>query len=126
MIRKTVTLLMAVFVLLTLPAASQALQVGVGASAWYADWKFESTGSEGHDVEFDPAFIYGPILTLGFSPQWSLSSVFLYGKYDQSSEGGGPGEISRFDSDVTLNYSISRYFKVFAGCQVHGIQIRRW
>ncbi len=105
---------------LAIPAASHALQVGIGASAWYADWKFESVGDEGHDVNFDPAFIYGPILTLGFSPQWSLSGVFLYGKYDQSSDGGGPGEISRFDSDLTLNYSISTYIKVFAGFKYMG------
>jgi len=89
--------------------------VGIGASAWYADWKFEAT----HDVDFDPTILYGPILTLGFSPQWSLSGVFLYGKYKESSD-GGPGEISRFDSDVALNYSISTYIKVFAGFKYMG------
>jgi hypothetical protein len=106
-----------VLVVLALPAASQALQVGVGASAWYADWSFESDNG---NAEFDPAFIYGPILTLGFSPKWALSGVFLYGKFDQTSTGGGPGEISRFDSDVTLNYSVSQYFKVFAGLKYMG------
>ncbi len=117
MIKKAITLLTAAFVILALPAASQALQVGVGASAWYADWKFESDQG---DTEFGPAFIYGPILTLGFSPQWSLSGVFLYGKFDQTGTGGGPGEITRFDSDVALNYSINQYFKIFAGFKYMG------
>jgi hypothetical protein len=114
---KKVTLVAAVMITLALPAASQALQVGVGASTWYTNWIFESDNGE---FEFDRTFIYGPILTLGFSPQWSLSGVFLYGKFKQSSDEEGPGEITRFDSDIALNYSISRYIKVFAGFKYMG------
>lgn len=120
MINKCISITLTLFLVLALPKASQALQVGIGASTWYADWKFESKGDQGNDVEFDPTFLYGPIITLGFSPQWSLSGVFLYGKYSQSSEGGGPGDISRFDSDLTLNYSFNRYFKAFAGFKYMG------
>lgn len=103
------------FVLVT-PAVSHALDLGVGATCWYSWWEFDS---DAEDMEFDPGPLYGPVLSLGFSKNWSLTSVFLYGKFDSVSD-NGPPNLKRFDSDTALNYNINRWLKVFAGGKVMG------
>lgn len=104
-------------VIIGMSSPSMALNIGIGATGWYADWRFES--SEGN-TNFDAAPLYGPVISLGFSREWSLSGVFLYGKFDQSDKGNGPGKITRYDSDTTLNYSIARYVSLFLGFKYMG------
>ena len=59
-------------------------------------------------------------LALGFGGRWSLSSVFLYGRFDMDNEDGKSEKIDRFDSDTALNYSINRYIKFFGGAKFMG------
>jgi hypothetical protein len=87
----------------------------------------------------------GPVLHLRFPGNWSISSVFIIGRYlfreNGPSAGGGlacinpPGicvpfinamvnkyerECLKWDSDTTLGYSFNRYLKIFAGVKIQG------
>lgn len=96
-----------------------AADLSVGATAWYTTWDYEDDTSTG--VEYDPSFLYGPILSLAMTPDLSLSFVFLYGKFTMNFESSdGSEDINRYDSDLTLNYRISSYFKLFAGAKYIG------
>lgn len=99
-----------------IPSTARALDIGVGATCWYSWWKFSS---EAEDMKFDPGPLYGPVLSLGFSKDWSLTSIFLYGKFNSSTD-SGPPDLKRFDSDTALNYNINKWLKVFAGGKVMG------
>jgi len=60
--------------------------------------------------------MYGPVLSLRLSDQWSLSGVFLYGKFKNTDDGDrGFDTCNRYDSDISLNYNLNRYLKIFAG-----------
>jgi hypothetical protein len=99
---------------------SRAVEMSAGVSTWYAWW--EQLDSE-NDMNLNPTMLYGPVLSLRFDETWSLAGVFLYGRFtskDKDSQQGGPDEISRFDSDLSLNYNINRYFKIFGGCKFMG------
>lgn len=88
----------------------------------------------------------GPSLSVSFAERWSLSSVFLAGKYLAESTGPAaagiteklyaymppPGDtvmffksryhrnITRYDSDTTIGCSIHRYVKFFIGFKYQG------
>lgn len=97
------------------PAVSHATDVSIGASTWYTWWKMTSDGGSGVS---GPALCYGPNLSVRLSDNWSLSGVFLYGRFDIP--GSETQKINRFDSDTLLNYSFNRYIKVFGGFKYLG------
>ncbi|MCU0846137.1 MAG: hypothetical protein MUC76_14585 [Spirochaetes bacterium] len=92
--------------------AADAAGISVGMASWYAYWEIEPANG----LDFDPALLYGPVLGVDFAERWALTSVFLTGYYDVVPE-ASPFEFRyrRYDSDTALNYSLNRYFKVFAG-----------
>ncbi len=99
---------------------SSALEVSAGVATWYAWWENVNNDS---NMNLNPALLYGPIISLRFDESWSLAGVFLYGRFsgkDQEGEDGGPDKISRYDSDISLNYNINRYFKIFTGGKFMG------
>ncbi len=57
-----------------------------------------------------------------FDESWSLAGVFLYGRFTSKDKGSEQrvDTISRFDSDLSLNYNINRYFKIFGGGKFMG------
>jgi hypothetical protein len=102
------------------PHPLQSATLGIGASGWYTWWdpKPETRGAEA-----DPAFMYGPQLLLQFSPTMSVSSVFLYGKFNyisQESSGDMSMDITRYDSDTTLSYALNPYVRFFGGLKFMG------
>jgi hypothetical protein len=105
------------------PFAEQAsaLEMSAGVSTWYCWW--ETVNSQ-NNMNLKPTLVYGPVLSMRFDESWSLAGVFLYGKFaskDKNSQNGGPPDgISRFDSDLSLNYNINRYFKMFGGSKFMG------
>ena len=102
-------------------AAAQAADLSVGASTWYSWWRFE----EGNRTEtFDPALLYGPVLALGFGGRWSLSTIFLYGRFNMDNEDSKSEKIDRYDSDTAVNYSINRYVKFFGGAKFMGYDMQ--
>ena len=93
-------------------------EVSLGLSAWYAEWKFLNDDSS---MDMKPGLLIGPSLSTRLDDSWSIAGVFLYGRFNN--EGGqdsGPDYIDRFDSDLSLNYNINRYFKIFAGGKFMG------
>ncbi len=112
----SITLILALLLIAGAPAASHAMGVSIGATSWYAWWDFKSEESN-NTMEPGSALLYGPMLALQFSENWSLSSVFLYGKFEPDN---GPSYLKRYDSDSAINYALSRYFKIFAGLKFMG------
>ena len=102
---------------IAIPGKSYAVNMGVGMTSWFSWWEFNSEGSS--DMEFDPAFLYGPALSLGFNPKWKLSAVFLYGEYDIIAN-NDQDKFDRYDLDVALNYIINDTFKIFGGGKFMG------
>ncbi len=107
----------ACLVLAGTPIASHALNIGVGATGWYADWIFDS---KEEDPNIPMAPLYGPVLTVGFAEKWSLAGVFLYGKFNPEGDKLGPDKLTRYDSDTTINYSITRFMNLFVGFKYMG------
>ncbi len=102
-------------------SSSHALDISIGASTWYAKWETDQSG-ESHETDIDPAFLYGPVLGINFTPTVSLTSVFLYGEFDMGDDDddGDSNEIERYDSDTALNFALSRYVKLFGGLKYMG------
>jgi hypothetical protein len=105
-------------VILLCSSTAYTLDISIGATGWYAWWKMED--DSGNSDTTDPEPLYGPALAINFSPTWSLTSVFLYGKYDMGDSGDGPSDIDRYDSDTAINYSFNRYIKAFGGLKFMG------
>lgn len=105
------------------PSLAEAANVSIGASGWYAHWKYENDSKDPNMDEtfkWGPDFLYGPVASVSFLERWSLSSVFLYGKYDVRYDDHTTDSIKRYDSDSALNFSVNRYLKVFAGFKYMG------
>ncbi len=111
---KKALLSIAVIITLAVSAPAAAVDMSVGAATWFTWWSMDSSHSTD---DYDPTFMYGPVLSFGFSKKWSLSSIFLYGRFSGESSSS---DIERFDSDTTLNYSINRFIKIFGGAKVMG------
>lgn len=102
------------------PQPLHSATLGVGVSGWYTWWEPKPSTRE---AEADPDFMYGPQLLLAFAPSLSLSSVFLYGKfqYDDISESGtNTMDITRYDSDTTLTWSLNPNVRFFGGVKFMG------
>ncbi|MBN2401198.1 MAG: hypothetical protein JXN64_02250 [Spirochaetes bacterium] len=98
---------------------ASALELSAGVLTWFCWW--ETVKAE-NDMDLQPTLLYGPVLSARLNESWSLAGVFLYGKFpseDNKGE-GGPDGISRFDSDISLNYNINRYLKLFGGGKLMG------
>src|SRR6056297_964746 len=93
-----------------------AVDLNLGAATWYSWWEMETDrGTQ----TIDPTFLVGPVVSLGFSEKWNLSMVFLYGQFEMEEE-NNTNEINRVDSDISLNYVINNYLKVFGGLKAMG------
>ncbi len=108
-------------VLIILQGNLKAAEVSVGATTWYSWWKMQTSGSDGNK-DIDPAFLYGPALSVKFNNDYNLTFVFLYGKFGMKQE-TTTEEIARYDSDLALNYRIGNYFKIFAGAKYMGYEM---
>jgi len=113
-------ILIAVTALITAiyPLRASASDITIGATTWYTAWDYED--DDENDIEYDPAFLYGPVLSLAITPELSMSFVFLYGEFTMKVENDPAMDLNRYDSDLTLNYRISNYFKLFAGAKYMG------
>jgi len=106
--------------IIMIPALSYAVDFSLGISGWYTTLDkthLAGSGLPESSYKSDPVLMYGPALGIQFGERWSFSSVTLYNSTPMISRNQGniEQEINRLDSDSILNYSINRYFKVFAG-----------
>ncbi|MCL2156182.1 MAG: hypothetical protein FWH53_10995, partial [Leptospirales bacterium] len=75
-----------------IPCKLYAVDISAGASTWYA-WYKPSGGDK-----VDPAFLYGPALSVKFNDDYNLTFVYYYGEYEYNY-----GRTSkRHDSDLAL------------------------
>ncbi len=119
--KKLIFIILLSISILIFPAASYVSAEGlsIGASTWYCWWKFNDNES----MKVDPTLLFGPVFSYRFTDSWSLAGVFLYGRFKNNENGDGGGgsvDINRFDSDISLNYNINRYFKIFGGAKFMG------
>ena len=106
-----------------IPSKAHAVDISVGATTWYTWWDHnaaDDADDEGMDV--DPAFMYGPALSVKFNNDFNLTFVYLYGKFDAT---GRPDQlykanIKRSDADLALNYRLNDYLKLFGGLKYIG------
>lgn len=131
----TAIVLIIVISLIFMTGSVHALDLSAGGAVWYAWWSPAWTESEEEEMpefEVDPGILYGPVLSLKFAENWSLSTIFMIGKYEANSEMPLDPEtpemgnftfdrdITKYDLDTTVNYSITRVLKVFAGIKYQG------
>ena len=110
-------------IFILMPYKVYALDISVGAAAMYAWWemdlKKDSATSESHERNIDPAFLYGPTLSIKFNRNFNLTFVYLYGKFDFKDSFNSISDMygtkKRSDGDLALNYRLNDYFKAFAG-----------
>ena len=134
MIRKFLMYMCAVIII---PCQAYALDITVGATTWYA-WgnRYENTQDysirTNSNYAFDPAFLYGPAVSVKFSDDFNLTFVYLYSKFDYKEnvykDSGGTyfvkSNITRSDSDLAVNYRLNNYLKLFVGAKYLGYKIK--
>ena len=96
-----------------------AVDITAGATTWYARGEqYSASGTFDDHVGSDPAFLFGPTLSVKLNENFNLTFVYLYGKFDYKAEHGTTTDdfkSVRSDTDLALNYRLNDYFKVFAG-----------
>ncbi|MFC1670817.1 hypothetical protein ACFL20_10535 [Spirochaetota bacterium] len=124
-----ITLILTI-IFFAIPIPSNAASMGIGVTTWTSWWDFEQDSQE-DSPDIGHAFLFGPAVSIGISPKWKVSAVFLYGKFkpdvpavdENSTDGGGfPPELKRYDLDVTLSYILLDYFKIFVGGKFMGYE----
>ena len=99
-----------------------AFDITAGATTWYA-WgrqyytQKDNIDNYNADIKSDPAFLYGPALSVKFNDDFNLTFVYLYGKFSAEKNDGSKADFKRNDSDLALNYKLNDYFKVFIGAK---------
>ena len=94
------------------PSSLSAAAFSVGATTWYTAWDCDLEG-DSTDLEYSPSLLYGPVISASFTPELSMSFVFLYGVLDGDNESSP--DTTRYDGDLALNYRINSWLKLFAG-----------
>ncbi len=115
-----------------------ALDVSVGATLWYAWWNPTyddmladppAYTTSGNYFKMDPAFMYGPMFSVNFGQAWKISATGLFGQYKYNAGWTNTtqprrryitGEEFKWDSDITLQYSLMQYLHVYFGIKYQG------
>ncbi len=128
-----------IWALLLWPATAAAGTYFLGVKGWYATWDsgildwleedIATTFAENRlvfDADRDPGdgYLVGPLL--GYQTddgRWSFSlAVMVFSDFDQDWSGNagtmmltGDADLERHDIDVAVNYTLSKYYKFYAG-----------
>ena len=120
------------------PSKVHAVDLIFGATTWWAWWDMkqkrtvEDRTFTDTDINTEPTLLIDYTFTLKFNDDFNLSFLFLFGLPVFERSGYSlPGNIhftekgiaTRIDSDITLNYRLNYYFKVFAGAKHLGTYI---
>lgn len=121
-------ILLSVLTVLTLmtvlfPSAGSALDMSVGAATWYSWWDMSSDDNT-IEYEADPTFLYGPVFSVKFDDDFSVTGAFLYGVFDFTQRDSSTGttvvntmDMTRLDGDLALNYRLMSFLKVYLGAK---------
>jgi hypothetical protein len=86
--------------------------VAAGISTWYTGWSYSNSNGD-----TKPGLLYGPAFSVDLKDKWSLAGVFLMGRLDEKTD-YGTIKNRRYDCDITANYIMSRYLKLFGGIKL--------
>jgi hypothetical protein len=107
-----VTLFFAALYFMQNSIQAAAADVSAGAGFWYANWKVKSE-SASRTFDYGSELMYGPVASVKLTDNFSFAGSFLVSnKYTADTDGK---KYRRSDSDLTLNYSLNSYFKIFGG-----------
>ena len=117
---------------------SRAMTAGAGLSLWYAWWEPywvdapDMLGVGSFDI--DPGVLFGPVASLKFNEQWSMTTSFTFGSFKSSATGillGIPGtfitidrKATRYDFDLILEYRFNETIKLFGGLKYFGYNLK--
>jgi hypothetical protein len=99
-----------------------ALDITAGMTTWCAWGEQTSSGGDFDPAaQSDPALLFGPTLSVKFSENFSLTFVYLYGKfnYEDKDNANSKFKSKRSDADLALNYRLNDYFKIFGGIKYY-------
>jgi len=126
-------ILIAACIGIILPSKAQAFDLTVGATTWYAVWDLKADGESvngSQDVKKGKAsFLYGPVLSSKINDDFSISFVYLYGKFDMKLDNTAIGvnnekvKYKRNDGDLAFNYRLNNYFEIFAGMKYVELEV---
>ncbi len=99
-----------------LSSNGSAMDLSAGATTWYV---WNKTTSPAFTQDTASTLYWGPVMSARLSDDFSLSFVFLYGQFDNRRQEDETAVVffdqTRMDSDLTLNYSLNTYFKIYLG-----------
>jgi len=129
--KKIIIAFLALFITLFFTADSKAMEYMAGAKGGYYAWQpfLKDIGASGmSDIEWGTGALYGPIVSLIFTPNISFSVAGLMGEQsthwqstfsdfnnDTKVTGTYYFEAFRADIDSALSYRLTENFKIFAG-----------
>jgi hypothetical protein len=119
-------LLAAALGLFLLAQPARAATMSIGYLTWFNWWEISDNPSEDiydkYEYNLEPSFLYGPMLSFQITPEWNVSSLFIMGSYRSEFNGVLDGyaysssyDIWRYDSDTTVSYAFTPYFRLFLG-----------
>lgn len=129
---KKIFMLVLLVVFIGISSGAFAMDFMVGAKAGYFAWNpyLADTGSDGSfaDIGWGTGVLYGPIFSLIFTPEISLSVSGLLGRqstywnsrftpnnFNQNITGNYSFDVFRADFDSVLIYRLGTNFRIFAG-----------
>lgn len=114
--RRTINIIKIIpcILILIISGSVHASDLGIGIAGWYADWKLES--ENGRTRKMDPVLYIGPSISYQFAQSWNTTLVALFtpSPYEMKDDDESL-DIKRYDADLTLNYGLTRYIKIFFG-----------
>jgi hypothetical protein len=126
-----IIIFLVLFITLSFTAETRAMEYMLGAKSGYYAWQpfLKDVGASGmSDIDWGTGVLYGPIVSLIFTPDISFSLAGLIGKQSthwQSTfsdfnsttkvTGNYYFEAFRSDFDSALSYRLTENFKIFAG-----------
>lgn len=106
--------------MLSMPQQSQAASMAIGFNTWFNKWMMPWEEMDQYyvqtDYDVDPGLLFGPMISFQITPQWSISSLFMMGAYENFLPiFEASYQIWRYDSDTTLSYAFKPYFRMYLG-----------
>ena len=120
--RKFIFLLVFLFIIISVPAFSWPL--GIGVTSYYSFWE-PAWSDNFENVEIDPALLAGPVISCSFLGDFTLTGFLMFNMNDVQARYSIPmagvgnvnivSNVERLEGEMSLMYSVNRYFRVLAG-----------
>jgi len=103
------------FIGIILPYKAYSVEISVGASTCES-W-IERNPKDDPNFTIGPAFLYGPVLSLKINERFDVTAVYLYGKFNDTTNGD---KVKIRDSELSFGAGLNDYLKVIAGVKYMG------